>query len=260
MDHSSALAAYGVVQSMALPVLLFPCALLWSFAGLLVPEVTESHVQKDMTRIRFMMQRVFSLTLFFAIGTSGIMIAFSDILGSILYQNTEVSHIIRLLSPLIPIMYIDSATDAMLKGLGQQVYCMKVNIVDSLLSVVFVLILIPRMGIYGYILTIYITELMNASLSIVRLLDIGKLKPPVISWVIKPLLCIIGATCVGRLLYTAFPGTWMKSNRAENLIVLLFVVICLYALLLFFTRAIKKTELVWLSSFFKKEKNSHVTQ
>ena len=260
MDHSSALAAYGVIQSMALPVLLFPCALLWSFAGLLVPEVTESHVQKDTTRIRFMMQRVFSLTLFFAIGTSGIMIAFSDILGSVLYQNSEVSHIIRLLSPLIPVMYLDSATDAMLKGLGQQVYCMKVNIIDSLLSVILVLILIPRMGIYGYILTIYITELMNAALSIVRLLDIGNLKPPIISWVAKPLLCIIGATCVGRLLYTAFSGRWATSERVGNLTILLFVVIFLYALLLFFTGAIKKPDLVWLGSFFKKEKNSHVPQ
>ena len=47
-----ALASYGALQSMALPVVLFPAALPAAFANLLVPEVTESHVRGEMKRIR----------------------------------------------------------------------------------------------------------------------------------------------------------------------------------------------------------------
>ena len=76
-SHAEALSSYGMVQSMALPVLLFPCALTGAFAGLFIPEVTEAHVKGQLVRIRYMMQRVFSLTLLYAIGTAGLMTAFS---------------------------------------------------------------------------------------------------------------------------------------------------------------------------------------
>ena len=48
------------------------------------------------------------------------------------------SEYIKLLAPLIPLMYLDGSVDSMLKGLGQQVYSMRVNILDSLLSVVLI--------------------------------------------------------------------------------------------------------------------------
>jgi stage V sporulation protein B len=253
MNHASALASYGQVQSMALPVILFPCALLWSFAGLLVPEVTEAHVRGERKRIQFMMQKVFSLTLVFAIGTSGIIIAFSEELGHTLYQNSDVARIIRILAPLIPVMYLDSATDAMLKGLGQQVYSMKVNIIDSLLSVALVWLLIPRTGISGYIATIYISELVNAGMSIVRLLNLGEMKAHIISWVAKPVLCIIGATCIGRIVYVFLP-TSLES--IASLVYLISIVIILYMMLLIAIGTIKKNELHWLGSFIIKSQKS----
>ena len=252
MNHTSALASYGQVQSMAMPVILFPCALLWSFAGLLVPEITEAHVRKERRRIQFMMQKVFSLTLVFAIGTSGIMIAFSEELGHILYQSSDVAHIIRILAPLIPVMYLDGATDAMLKGLGQQVYSMKVNIIDSLLSIALVWLLIPQTGIIGYVITIYITELVNAGMSIVRLLNLSEMNAHIISWIAKPVLCIIGATCIGRILYILLP---VSLESIAVLVSLTAVVISLYIILLLAIGSVKKDDLYWLHSFITKPKS-----
>ena len=250
MDHAAALSAYGRVQSMALPILLFPCALLWSFAGLLVPEITEAHVRSEKTRIHFIMQRVFSLTLFFAIGASGIMIAFSEELGLVLYQSTEVAQIIRWLAPLIPVMYLDSATDAMLKGLGEQVYSMKVNIIDSLISVLLVWLLLPRFGIYGYIITIYVTELLNAALSILRLLNIGEMSPCLTAWIVKPVGAIVGATCLTRLLYPCLVSPTAPFPGTVGLVVLIITVLFLYVTFLLLLGAIQKKDARWLKSFF----------
>ena len=38
---------------------------------------------------------------------------------------------IRILSPLVPVMYTDTVTDGMLKGLDQQIQSMRYNIIDS---------------------------------------------------------------------------------------------------------------------------------
>ena len=47
---------------------------------------------------------------------------------TVIYPGTDAGRYIRLLAPLIPVMYIDTTVDSMLKGLGEQLYCMTVSI------------------------------------------------------------------------------------------------------------------------------------
>ena len=47
-------------------------------------------------------------------------------------------------------MYLDTATDAMMKGLGEQVYSMKINVADAAISVLLIALLIPHFGIGGF--------------------------------------------------------------------------------------------------------------
>jgi len=249
-SHAEALSSYGLVQSMALPVLLFPCALTGAFAGLFIPEVTEAHVKGELTRMRYMMQRVFSLTLLYAIGAAGLMMAFSYELGMALYDSREAAEFIRLLAPLIPVMYLDSATDAMLKGLGEQVYSMKVNIFDASLSVLLVWLLVPRIGIMGYVVTIYTTELLNAALSIVRLLNILQPRTQVMTWVVKPLAAIVAATTLTRLVYALIPASLTPVGRGSAVILLVVLALVLYALFSILLGAVRREQLWWIGSFF----------
>ncbi|MBQ9132378.1 MAG: polysaccharide biosynthesis C-terminal domain-containing protein [Clostridia bacterium] len=252
--HSAALRAYGTIQSMALPIILYPAALISSFAGLLVPEMAESSVQNGEKRISYMVCRVWSLSLLFSIGVAGILICFSGEIGQALYPNTQTAYYIRWLAPLIPIMYVDTATDAMLKGLGQQVYSMKINITDALISVILVWLLIPRYGILGYVLTIYFSETFNTVFSINRLLSLCE--PPVhlLKWVYKPLLCIVGATCGGRVLLLA--SRIVIPNPALSIVFHCLVVLILYLLLLLLTQSLDREDLQWIKTLFCKERSS----
>ena len=245
IEHSVAMASYGALHSMALPVVLFPCALLGAFSGLLIPEITQAHVRRESAHIRSMMQRVFLLTLIFSIGVAGIILCFSRELGLLLYGNEQAALYIRVLAPLVPVMYMDSATDAMLKGLGQQVYSMNVNIVDASLSVLLVWLLMPGMGIWGYVATIYFTELLNAALSIARLLTIGELRPRLGQWIVKPLAAIVTATIVSRWFITATDAV------VSPFVLILSITGCamVYGLLILMLGAIKRDELRWLSDF-----------
>ena len=106
-------------------------------------------------RIQSIVSRVFGFSLIFSICISGVFVSFSNEIGIYFFNSYEAGGFIRLLAPLIPIMYLDSSVDAVLKGIGEHIYTMRINIIDSLLSVFLVLLLIPNMGIYGYIVTIY---------------------------------------------------------------------------------------------------------
>ena len=47
-----------------------------------------------------------------------------------IYKSGEVGSYIRLLAALMPVMYMDTVTDGMLRGLGQQLHVMRYNIID----------------------------------------------------------------------------------------------------------------------------------
>ncbi len=256
-SHAAALAAYGSIQGMALPIILYPAALISSFSGLLVPELAECAVQGKPRRIRYMISRVWSLSLLFSIGVAGILICFSTEIGNALYPNTEAGNYIRLLAPLIPIMYVDTATDAMMKGLGEQVYSMNINLVDALLSVILVWLLIPRMGIWGYLITIYFSELFNTVLSITHLLSISKTPVRLFKWVYKPLLCIIGATCLARVLLHV--TSLSISSRALSIVVHCLITVAVYLLLLLLTRSLEREDLEWFGTLFQRNSPSDDT-
>jgi len=259
----TALASYGILHSMVLPITLFPAAVLASFSSLIIPEITECNTLKNDVEIKYISSRVYQFSLAFAIGVCGIILCFSNQLSAAIYPNSkfEVARYLRYIAPLIPVMYIDSATDAILKGLGQQVYCMNVNIIDALLSVVLVLILIPRMGIIGYVITIYFTELINASLSIARLLKIGKMKLRFFKWLISPVIAVVGATTILRIILHTFSSSCLTclpnlSSDGSALYLALWICLCtvFYIVLLRMLCVIDKEDIQWLRGVFKQEK------
>lgn len=249
-SRERSLAAYGTLQSMVLPIVLFPSAIIGSFSGLLVPELTECKVQKNHTQINYIVCRVFQLTLFFSVGVAGILICFSGELGLNIYNSSETGRFIRWIAPLVPVMYTDTSADAMLKGLGEQLYCMKVNIIDSALGVVFALILLPWFGIYGYIALIYICETVNAALSISRLLCVTDFKPHLFRFIFGPLLCIGGATGCMRFctMILHFPHPSYRSGLVFSMIFTALI----YFIFAIITGCISRDDVKWLVNLIKK--------
>lgn len=250
LNRNDALASYGLLHSMALPIILFPSAFIGSFAGLLVPELTECCAKNNQRQIRYICERVFQLALLFSIGTAGIMISYSGELGLVIYPHTETARYIRLLAPLIPVMYLDTTVDSMLKGLGDQVYCMAVNILDSLLSVFLVWFLLPRFGIMGYVITIYATEFVNFTFSATRLIEKSGMLPKLIKWVSKPLLCIVGATCMARVLFSFVTLPFLLGGL--RLTVHIATTALLYLLLAVVTFSIDREDIRWAIRIFKR--------
>lgn len=201
MVGSDALSSYGTLCGMVFPLIFFPSTVIGAFSSLLIPEISSSYEAGDFKRIKSIVSRVFGFSLIFSICISGVFVSFSNEIGIYFFNSYEAGVFIRLLAPLIPIMYLDSSVDAVLKGIGEHIYTMRINIIDSLLSVFLVLLLIPNMGIYGYIVTIYVTELFNATFSIMRLLNKTTFKPRIINWIVKPLFSIISATLVTRFIF-----------------------------------------------------------
>ena len=85
------------------------------------------------------------------------------------YKSSQAGRYIRILAPLVPILYTDMTVDGCLKGLGQQVWSMGFNILDALLGLLLVVWLLPRYALTGWLSIVYFTEIFNSLLSALRL-------------------------------------------------------------------------------------------
>lgn len=253
-SRTQALETYGILGSMVFPVILFPTALLGSFSGLLVPELAECRARGNRKEISYIAGRVYSLALWFSIGTAAVLCCFAEEFGMVIYGSETAARYIRLLSPLIPVMYLDNTTDAMLKGLGQQVYTMGVNIADAALSVILVWLLIPRMGIEGYVLTIYVCELFNAVCSVMRLLTVSGMRPRVVKWVVKPLLCAVGATTLAHPI--AKLSIFDAMAPTPRLCIHVVLTVVFYLLMLCGIHAVEAEEFSWIRKLLTREKKA----
>lgn len=195
---NDALAEYGTLHGMALPLVLYPMSPLSSFAGLLVPEFAESLAMGDKGRMSRITEESLHTTLAYATVAAVMLYIFSEELGYVIYNSYGAARFIAMIAPIIPIMYLDHVTDAILKGIGEQVYSMWVNISDSVLSIILVIILIPKMGASGYAIVIIVMEAYNFILSLIRLKSKVEFTFKPIKSLLIPLAASVGAAVFTR--------------------------------------------------------------
>ena len=164
----NAIASYGVVCGMVFPLLMFPSAILFSLAELLVPEL--SRCVRGGPRPPYLARQGLRVAMLFGLWAGGFLFAAAGPLGEILYHNEAVGAMLRLYAPLVPILYMDAIVDAMCKGLGQQSASARYNLVTSLLDVIILWWSLPRFGLGGYYFSFAATHLLNFALSLRRLI------------------------------------------------------------------------------------------
>jgi stage V sporulation protein B len=166
------LASFGCLSGMVFPVLMFPACILFGLAELLIPELARCHAAGSRNRISYLMKRSLKVALLYGVLFGGLLFLLAEPLCQKLYSNIQAGQLLKLYALLIPMLYCDAITDAMIKGLGQQTASVRYNILTNLMDVVFLYLLLPKFGMNGYFFSFLVTHAVNFSLSIRRLMKI----------------------------------------------------------------------------------------
>ena len=169
MTKSAALSAVGTVKGLVFPLICFPAVFVTAFARLLLPEIGDSRAVGDTVKIRKSTDSVLSFTVVFSLLLAEVFFLFSDDIGMLIYNDAEFFTTLKILSPLIPFMYADCICDSILKGLDMQMTVMKYSITEAALRTAAVLLLIPKIGFYGVIITVYAGNVVNSVMGIIKL-------------------------------------------------------------------------------------------
>lgn len=168
----SPLAAFGIVCGMVFPVMMFPAAIIYGLAELLIPELARCHAAGSKTRIRYLAKRSLKTAWLYGCFFLGVFLLVGTPLTTALYQNQEAGIALKQYAFLVPLLYCDALVDAMTKGLGQQNACVRYNILTSAMDVILLYFLLPKYGMEGYFFSFLVTHVINFILSIRRLLTI----------------------------------------------------------------------------------------
>lgn len=242
---ADAMAQFGMVCGMVFPVMMFPAAILYGLADLLIPELARCNAAGSQVRIRYLARRSLRVALLYGVGCGGVLYMLSDMLCQWLYDSLEAGEYLRLYSLLVPMLYCDAIIDAMNKGLGQQKICVRFNIFTAALDVLGLYILLPQYGMWGYFISFFISHVINAGLSLWLLLKTTGLRIPFRVPLIT-CLAVVGAMLLAQTL----------ANPALKTAVFLLLAYSLLWLL----GIIYKEDLIWLRSMICMQKSSKKTK
>lgn len=232
LSSDNALAEYGIISGMVLPILLYPMSLLSSFASVTIAELSaRASAGEGTDRLRVTVKKGITFAVIYGIGCTCLIGCFAGNIGYSIYKSYEAGKFIRIMAPMIFFMYLDHISDGMLKGLDKQNYVMKVNILDASLSVVFAIILIPRFGIYGFVASLYLCEFLNCVFSFGRIFLLVNLRIKISLTFIIPTASAFIAVHAANMLGNSF-----ESSTA--FVPLMIFSIILYTLLLKVTGAL----------------------
>lgn len=196
----ASMAVYGVLQGMAMPMLFFPSSFLSSFASLLIPRVALEFEQSHRRAVAHITGRAIRATFAFGVFCAAVFFVFGEDWGAAFYKSPEAGVYLRILSPIVPLLYLDVVVDSLLKGLDEQLNSMKYNFTDSFCRVMLILLFMRFTGMRGYICILFFSSILNAMMSVRRLLKVAVVRIGVVKNVLFPALLAVLSALTARFL------------------------------------------------------------
>ncbi len=188
---SASLSQFGMIKGMALPLIFFPSSFLGAVGTLLIPEMSEAHSKNEGYKIKYIADKIISLTFVSSFLLAGIFFVLAEPIGLLIYGSYEIAFLLRSLAPLVPLMYIDSICDGMLKGLDKQGFVFRLSVFDSASRIALIALLVPRFGMNGFLGVMYISNLLTGVWRVAEVCKCTKLPFLYEDWLLKPFIFMV---------------------------------------------------------------------
>lgn len=159
IEYGVALGMIGKFSGMALTIVFFPIIVINSISLILIPDISQSLIRKNYYAINKRILEVVKLSLLLGISTFVICISIPQSLGVMFFKRTDLGNYIKFAAICAPISYIASTTFGILNGLGKQKIILRNSLIVSFeeLFLIYFLVGMPSLNIYGYGISIIIT-------------------------------------------------------------------------------------------------------
>lgn len=170
-SRAEAVAQYGSLKGMALPLLFFPFSVLGALSGLLMPEITRANTKGDTAAMRRLIFTMLRMTGAFSLAAGAGFVLLGAPLAGFIYQDAKVGRYVQLLGFVAPFMYLESMVDGVLKGLGEQLATFRYSLFDSVFRIAAIWLVVPQYGMMGFLGVMAVSNLMTCGLNMRRMME-----------------------------------------------------------------------------------------
>jgi len=230
-DRSQALSQFGMIRGMVIPILFFPFAFLNSLISVLIPEISRLNVKADKTERNNKISKIISLTFVFSMAIGGLFYFFAGEIGETFYKGESTYQAIKILALVTPFMYIETITDGLLKGIGEQFFTLKVSIYNSVLRLVIIFLLIPMSGSVGYLWLLVGSNTFSFTLCVYRMKKVTNFHFNFFKNAFFPFIFSIAAGLTGRLMLDTLNITenWLAASIGTLIFLGVFTVLYFFS-------------------------------
>lgn len=241
LSTSQALSAFGILTGMSIPFIMFPTAVINALAVLLLPTISEAQAVKNDRLIGSTTSVSIKYSLIVGILSTGIFTIFGNDLGNAVFHEATAGSYLLILAWLCPFIYLTTTLGSIINGLGKAHITFVNSIAGSASKILLMILLIPKHGINGYLISLLVGQLIITGLDSFAVLKYVPFSFEAVNSLVKPGLIVALA---GFLLKEIYDYTKKMAQINDVVLILIYcTILCaIYFCLLYIVRAISKKD------------------
>lgn len=196
LTSSEALALYGAVTGMSLPVLFIPNSLIGSIAVVVAPEMSEHYYAERHERLKNDIEKTIKAAVLIAAVLIPLLYTLGGDIGVMLFGNAFSGEVITRFSFMLLPMCISMITTTVLNSMNCEVKTLIYFFIGALFMLACIFILTPMIGIYSYMVGLVgsnlITALFNLNLLHKKCPGVKYAKYTLMSAAVSIFACLFG--------------------------------------------------------------------
>lgn len=149
-------AMYGQLEGMAIPLVYFPSFITHALSVSLVPSISEAAARGRIRLVEHRLNQAIRLSMIVGGPCAIILLMLAEPITLLLYDNTDVSRLLKIMAPFAVLLYFQGPLAAVLQGLDKAKDAMRNSIYGAIIKTVLIFLLgsQPALGIDGVVLAI----------------------------------------------------------------------------------------------------------
>jgi stage V sporulation protein B len=233
LSKDDAISQFGILTGMALPLVLFPCTAANSFALMLLPKVSDESSNVLSDHLAVTVKRTVSMCLSLGIISIFLFINYGARLGAMMFHEDSVYIYTCILSWLCPFLYLKISLTSVTNGMGHTALTFIINITGIIIRLACVFLLIPKLGITGYLYGVLISNICMSLLYIFNIYKKLNIQPDPFGSIIVPLCIAVISIFSSRIICRIVFGLIIKEAEEYTLLLTGAAICCIVYIILF---------------------------
>ncbi len=191
MTLSEAMAEFGVLSGMTLPLLGLPTGFIGALCLVMVPDLSRRTARGDRRAAGGFLDRVMSATSLLMAPAMALLTVVGPTLGRALFKDERVGELIAPLAVGTLLGCWQSVLSGALNGLGLQSRAARNAILSDVAQLAFTYCAVARFGLAGFAAGYVASGLVGAGLNLATVLRAAGLRPKWFDWFVRPLLAAV---------------------------------------------------------------------